>query len=322
MNHRQTKYRQSPPQLSSRLFLTDGGLETDLIFNHGFDLPAFAAHTLLETERGRAALKHYFDGFIDLAHTHGTGLLLDCVTWRAQGAYAGELDTDETELWRINHRAVQFAAGLRAGAANASSLMVLNGVIGPSADAYVPGHMLNATEALDYHSQQISWLAETEVDCITALTFNNAGEAIGVVRAANHAALPVAVSLTVETDGTLPSGQPLGEAIIEIDAQTKSGAMYFMVNCAHPDHFRHVLDDERWTHRLRGMRCNASRCSHAELDASETLDAGNPIELAALYRRILTQLPWLNIVGGCCGSDLHHVSEIARALTPAATGAA
>jgi homocysteine S-methyltransferase len=172
-----------------------------------------------------------------------------------------------------------------------------------------------AREAERYHTRQIEWLAETEVDMVTAMTFPQSSEAIGVVRAARAAGLPAAISFTVETDGNLPTGQPLGEAICSVDDATNGAAAYFMVNCAHPDHFFHVLNGADWARRIRGLRCNASRLSHAELDACEVLDDGDPVELAGQYRQIHERMPWLNIFGGCCGSDLRHVTEIARSLT-------
>lgn len=312
-----SQYRHALPQMGKQLFLTDAGLETDMIFHHGFELPAFAAHTLLESEAGRAALIRYFSSFLDLARKHQTGFMLDCVTWRAQGSFAGELNTDETQLWRTNHTAVAFAKTLRDVAPKSDQPIVLNGVIGPCGDAYAPGSVLTAAEAEDYHGQQIGWLAETQVDCVTAMTYTDADEAIGVVRAAKAVKLPVAVSFTVETDGCLPSGQSLRDAIAQVDDATGKAASYFMINCAHPDHFTQILDDADWTRRLKGLRCNASRCSHAELDECETLDDGDPLELAGLYKQLLQRLPWINIVGGCCGTDLRHMATIAGSLTRA-----
>jgi homocysteine S-methyltransferase len=137
---------------------------------------------------------------------------------------------------------------------------------------------------------------------------------MGFVRAARAAGLPSVVSFTVETDGRLPTGQPLGEAIRAVDDATDGAAAYFMVNCAHPDHFFHVLDDETWTRRIHGIRCNASRQSHAELDACEVLDDGDPAEFGGQHRAIKDRMPWINIFGGCCGSDLRHVTQIAKAL--------
>ncbi|MEX2617555.1 MAG: homocysteine S-methyltransferase family protein [Alphaproteobacteria bacterium] len=187
-------------------------------------------------------------------------------------------------------------------------------MIGPRDDAYTPEAAVAADEAEAYHARQVNWLADTEVDMVTALTFTQSNEAIGLVRAASAVGLPAVVSFTVETDGRLPTGQPLGEAIEQVDEESQSGAAYFMINCAHPDHFMPVLKNGDWARRIRGIRCNASRKSHAELDESETLDRGNPEELGAQYKAIRAKMPWLNVFGGCCGSDVHHITQVADAL--------
>ncbi len=190
----------------------------------------------------------------------------------------------------------------------------MNGVIGPRGDAYAPEVQVAAHEAERYHAKQLGWLAQTDIDMVTALTFTQSDEAIGFVRAARKAGLPVVMSFTVETDGSLPTGQPLNEAIDAVDEAADAGAAYFMVNCAHPDHCSHVLEDADWARRIRGIRCTASRKSHAELNESETLDDGDPVELGSQYKAIRTKLPWLNVFGSCCGSDLRHMTQIARAL--------
>ena len=130
-----------------------------------------------------------------------------------------------------------------------------------------------------------------------------------------QAAIPVVVSFTVETDGRLPSGQSLGEAIEEVDAQTEGAAAYFMVNCAHPTHFADVLEDDGGrVERIRGVRANASAKSHEELDQSDELDEGSPAELAEQYVDLTTRLRNLNVVGGCCGTDHRHIAAICTAL--------
>jgi S-methylmethionine-dependent homocysteine/selenocysteine methylase len=169
---------------------------------------------------------------------------------------------------------------------------------------------MTAEEAEAYHAVQIASL--NGADTVTALTMTYADEAIGIVRAARKAGLPVVVSFTVETDGRLPSGQPLGEAIERTD---REGPEYFMVNCAHPDHFADTLDGE-WASRIRGLRANASPKSHVELDEAETLDTGDPAELGALYARLRERLPQLELVGGCCGTDHRHIAAIAEAMNP------
>ncbi len=311
------RYRHHLPQLSSGIYLTDAGLETDMIFNHGFELPAFASHTMLDNEAGREALKSYFAGFLELAADYGTGFILDVPTWRAQRWFAEELGVVPGSLKSVNEAAVAFMARLRNAYDTSVGPIVLNACLGPRGDGYSPAASISAEEAEAYHAEQIGWLAQTEVDMITALTFNQSEEAVGAVRAAKTAGIPIVVSFTVETDGRLPSGQPLKGAIEDVEAETGRAPAYYMVNCAHPDHFAEtLLGSGEWTRSIRGFRCNASRCSHAELDESETLDDGDPEELGALNFALRQSLPWANVFGGCCGSDLRHVAEIAKAISP------
>lgn len=310
-----SRYRSELPQLSGDLFLTDAGLETDLIFNHGIEIREFAAHTLLPNPSGREALAKYFREFLALANEHDVGFVLDSQTWKAHMHWAEDLVATEQELYETNKDSIAFIAGLRDEFSGNSKPIVLNGVIGPKGDAYAPEGQLAAKEAEEYHSKQIEWLAETEADMISALTFTQSNEAIGLVRAARSAGLPVVISFTVETNGCLPTGQPLNEAIDAVDDATAGAAAYFMVNCAHPDHFFEVLNDSGWARRIRGLRCNASRLSHEELDACEVLDDGDPSELADQHKAIASTMPWINVFGGCCGSDLRHVTRIAKLIS-------
>ena len=310
-----SNYRNNLPQLSGGLFLTDAGIETDLIFNHGIEIREFAAHTLLPDSHGREAIANYFRGFLSLANKYDTGFVLDSQTWKAHMHWAGDLAANEQELHEANKDSIEFIAELRNEFSGNSKPIVLNGVIGPRGDAYAPEAKVAANEAEEYHAKQISWLADTSVDMVTALTFTQSDEAIGIVRAAESAGLPIVISFTVETDGSLPTGQPLTEAIRAVDDATNAAAAYFMVNCAHPDHFFHVLDDSEWARRIRGLRCNASRLSHTELDECEVLDDGDPVELANQYKAITNTMPWVNIFGGCCGTDLRHVAQIAMAAS-------
>ncbi|MCP2324207.1 homocysteine S-methyltransferase [Hamadaea flava] len=307
-------YRDHLPTLDGGTFLTDAGLETDLIFNHGVPIPEFAAHTLLPDPSGRAALTRYLEGFLTLARDTGSGFVLDTQTWKAHPHWAEDLGQSRDELRAANVAAVDFALGLRDKFAGNTGPILINGLIGPRGDAYAPDDIIPASAAQAYHGEQIGWLAETDADMVTALTFTQSSEAIGAVRAAVAVGLPIVVSFTLETDGCLPTGQPLGEAIAEVDAATDGAAAYFMVNCAHPDHFPAGLGDLDNSHRIRGLRCNASRASHAELDAAETLDDGDPQDFAQGYQALRGVLPSLTVFGGCCGSDLRHVTAVARLL--------
>jgi S-methylmethionine-dependent homocysteine/selenocysteine methylase len=304
------------PQLSAdRVFLTDGGLETSLIFHHGQDLPAFAAFPLLEDERGRATLREYFGPFLAIAREQGSGFVLDAVTWRANPDWGAELGYDAAALDRINREAVAFARELR-DEADLEGPVVIDGVVGPRGDGYVVDTAMSPEEAERYHAAQIGSFAVAGADMVSAITMTYADEAIGIARAGAACGMPVAISLTVETDGRLPSGQPLGEAIGEIDGATSGSPAYYMINCAHPSHFAHVLEgDGAWLDRVAGLRANASAKSHAELDEAEELDDGDPAGLGADYAALRPRLRNINVLGGCCGTDERHIAAIGSAWT-------
>jgi S-methylmethionine-dependent homocysteine/selenocysteine methylase len=302
------------PQLSGETFLTDGGMETTLIFHDGIDLPHFASFPLLENEHGIDTLRAYLAGYIEIADSFGVGLILDTVTWRANADWGARLGYSADDLASVNRRAVEFLAEI--SKARARPPIVVSGCVGPRGDAYSPDDIMTAEEAEAYHRPQIETLADTAADLVTAYTLTYASEAVGIVRAAGSASIPAVISFTLETDGKLPDGQPLRAAIEEVDAETEGSAAYFMINCAHPTHFEHVLNEPgEWRDRIRGLRANASVKSHAELDESEELDAGDPLDLAARYRTVQTHLENLTVIGGCCGTDQRHVAAIAAALT-------
>lgn len=289
-------YRHSLPQVGTDLFLTDAGMETDIIFNHGIAIREFAAQTLLPTRAGRRAVETYFDGFLALARERDVGFILDAPTWKAHRHWANDLGETPQGLQAANEVAVAFIARLRDEAVNQKPV-VLNAQIGPRGDAYAPEDIVEAEAARDYFAEQIGWLARTSLDMVTGMTFTQAGEAEGFVLAASDAAIPSVISFTLETDGKLPSGQSLPDAIAQVDANTDGGPAYYMINCAHPDHFERQVRDGEWRRRIRGVRANASRLSHAELDEANDLDDGNPLELAGQYRRLVEAMPWLNIFG-------------------------
>lgn len=313
-----SKYRNRLPQLTDRLFMTDGGLETTLIYHDGIPLPSFAAFDLLKDTRGTAVLRKYFLTYADLAREHGVGLVLETPTWRANSDWATPLGYDAAALADANRRGVGLLLEIRAAREHAETPIVVSGNIGPRGDGYRPEKQMTIEQARDYHGAQIATFAATDADMVAAFTMNYVEEAIGVVRAARDHAMPVAISFTVETDGKLPSGEPLADAIERTDAETSAHAIYYMINCAHPSHFEHVLDDASpWRARVRGLRANASKRSHAELDQSTDLDAGNPVELGQHYANLRHALPRLNVIGGCCGTDHRHVDAMCRAVRAA-----
>ena len=288
------------------MFITDGGMETTLIFKQGLDLPYFAAFVLLDDPDGAEALRAYYRSYIEIAQQRGVGIVVDTPTWRANPDWGEKLGYDAEALAGVNRSAVALLEELRTPEVRVS------GCVGPRGDGYQVGTEMSPDEAERYHAPQVETFAATTADLISALTLTYAAEAVGIVRAAEET--PVVISFTVETDGMLPSGQSLGEVIEQVDAETDAAAEYFMVNCAHPAHFADALEG-RWLERLRGVRANASKKSHAELDEAEELDEGDPAELADRYRELHKRLPNLSVVGGCCGTDHRHVDAVCAAVT-------
>lgn len=307
-------YREALPQLGNGMFLTDGGLETSLIYHDGFDLPDFAAFVLLGTKDGETALRRYFRSYAEIARQFDAGLILESATWRANRDWGICLDYSPTKLQEINYRSVHLLAEIRDEYEIAT---VLSGCIGPRGDGYAPGKMMSELAAQAYHREQIEAFAGTEADMVCAITMTYVEEAIGITQAAKQAGMPLALSFTVETDGRLPSGQSLRTAIEQVDEVTEDYPAYYMINCAHPTHFGHILSEAGpWLDRIRGLRANASRKSHMELDSSTELDAGDPVELGWQYSKIKRYLKRLSVLGGCCGTDYRHVEQIAAACAP------
>jgi S-methylmethionine-dependent homocysteine/selenocysteine methylase len=295
------------PQLSGRPVVTDGGLETDLIYHHAVDLPHFAAFPLLDDERGRALLLDYYREYVDIASRARTALQLETPTWRASQDWGDRLGYTPAELGRLNRDAVALLSRLRDEGGPHTQL--ISGCLGPRGDGYVAGELIEPDAAQAYHAPQVEAFADAGADLVTALTLTGTGEAIGVVRAARAVGLPVAVSFTVERDGRLPDGTPLAEAVTDVDAE--GGPDYFMVNCAHPTHLAPGLaGDGEWRARIVGLRANASTRSHAELDTATELDEGDPVELARAQGELRAQLPNLSLIGGCCGTDARHVAAM------------
>ena len=300
----------------ARPLLTDSGLETWLIFLKGRDLPHFASFPLLDDPDGRALLAEYFTDHLDIAEAAGAGIVLETPTWRASAGWGAELGYDAAALDRVNRDAVAF---LRELAGGRSVEVVVSGNLGPRDDGYAPAELISPSVAADYHRPQIDSFVAAGADRVTMLTATHPGEATGVVQAAAAAGIPVVIAFTVETDGRLHTGQPLHEAVAEVDEATDGAALHFGVNCAHPDHFTSALDaDASAVERIVLLRSNASRMSHAELDEADELDDGDPVELAGQYADLRARHPHLGVLGGCCGTDARHVRAIADAcVSPA-----
>jgi len=309
-----SKYRKNLPQLNGGIFLTDGGLETTLVFLEEIDLPHFAAFDLLKDEEGLEVLRRYYERYASIARSAGTGFVLEAPTWRASPDWGALLGYDELSLADANRRAIGLMLELRERFETPDAPFVISGNVGPRGDGYQPGEQMTAEASRQYHAAQIDTFAQTDADFVSAFTINYVDEAIGIVEAARRADIPVVVSFTVETDGRLPTGETLASAIRRTDDATNAYGAYYMINCAHPAHFDETLEPgSEWVQRIRGLRANASLRSHAELDESPDLDIGDPEDLARRYSALRSGLPGLGVLGGCCGTDHRHIEAICQA---------
>jgi len=311
------KYRRNLPQLlPEKIFVSDGGVETTLVFHDGVDLPDFAAFTLLKNESGRTLLRRKFCDYADIARKRGVGIVLESSTWRANSDWGTRLGYSADELARANERAIELLEGIRNEYEDDKTTVVISGMIGPRGDGYDPKNFMTEEEAEEYHRLQIETLAKTNADMVGAQTMTYADEAIGIARAAKKAGMPVVIGFTVETDGNLPSGEALKVAITRVDEATDNYPVYYMINCAHPTHFKQAIEPgAAWVERIFAVRANSSTKSHAELNESAVLDEGDPVDLGKQYKELRRIMPKLHILGGCCGTDPRHVDEIAKACT-------
>lgn len=314
MNDLSHNFTPTLPHQADVGFLLDGGIETTLLFHDKLDLPHFAAFTLLETPEGTAVLRRYYKQYLEIARSKGLGFILEAPTWRASTEWGALLGYDVKRLSEINRQAIDFMKDIRADEVGSDAPILVSGCIGPRGDGYVVGAEMTAREAEEFHRPQIEAFKAAGAEMCTALTMTYAAEAIGISKAAQAAGLPIVVAFTTETDGALPNGQPLADAIAETDAATGDVPIYYMVNCAHPDHFRDALSGD-WVSRIGAIRANASRLSHAELDEAQELDDGDPQEFGVLHRQLAGILPNLRAVGGCCGTDHRHVDAAAEAMS-------
>lgn len=301
----------------TELVLADGGIETALVDRLGQELPEFAAFVLLDTASGRDALRAYYRPFVELARARGIAMVLDTPTWRANPDWGARLGYDAEALERVNTDAVAFVRdGIGDPAGDEDPEILVNGCVGPRHDDYVAGQRMTSEQAERYHAPQVRALAEAGADRVTSVTTLDAAEGIGVVRAAQRERIPAAVSFGLGADGRLADGSSLAEAIAEVDAATDGAAIGFLVNCAHPSEAAAGLvacAGAPELSRIIGFRLNAAQ--HGEEGPGD-----DPERFADLEAGLRAQAPNAVVLGGCCGTDVPHVSALADRGAPGAAG--
>ena len=301
-----------PPRLENKFYLTEGGTETEIMYKWGFELPEFAMYPLLDNPEADEIIRSMFRRYFEVAAVHNTGMLLNGHDYRASPDWGEKLGYSAEGLREMQRRTIRFLDEMRAEYADRVTDVYIAACIGPRGDAYGTGDEISVSEAEDYHSVQLQNLEDTAADMAVAATFNNVPESIGVIRAANEAGIPIGVSLTLTPEGRLRSGPALGEAIETIDEATNGGAAWFGTNCSHPLEFEPALGDRGpWLDRLRYIRPNAAKMDKIALCSLGHLEDGDPVELGGQMGEVARRLPGVDIIGGCCGTDERHLSEIA-----------
>jgi len=314
MNMQFSKMNNTNHLLSNGFYLTDGGLETELIFRNGIDLPHFASFDLFGKPEHIHLLDDYYLPYLDIAVKRNTGFILESATWRANEDWGFKMGYTRDDLEAVNQIAIGRLKKISSEYADRIPSILISGCIGPRGDGYMPSDLMSSTESEIYHSLQVKTFRDAGADMVCAHTMNYVEEALGIVNAARQLEMPVVISFTVETDGRLPSGIGLEEAIELVDKATDDYVAYFMINCAHPTHFTHLFEDAGdWKNRIMGVRANASCKSHQELDNSTELDPGDKALLAAGHVDLQRLLPNLRVFGGCCGTDVSHIEGICEA---------
>lgn len=300
------------PQLAGKLMSTAGGFETWMQYVDGFTLRHFCGFELLNDPRGVACLRDYHRRVIEAAIENGFGMINEGLHYRASRDWGERTGFSREALEEINLRGIEFYRDFAREYASADTPMLVGGAIGPQGDAYETGHIPDATEAEEYHAEQILTFRKAGADLVTAMTFSNVEEAIGLVRAAISAEMPVVVSFFVARGGRLRAGETLEEAIRRVDAATGNGPQYYMINCTHPTEFEAGLSPGDWSARLGGFMPNAVAMETLDLCKLGHLEDGDPEELGGQMAGLAQRFPHVTVWGGCCGTDGRHIGQITR----------
>ena len=303
------------PIHSRDLYVTDGGIETWLMYKKGFELPQFASFYLLDRPDGREALRQYYRSFVAVAQQFQSKYIFCSLTYRASRDWGDLLGYSKAALADMNHKAFAFYREIAAEMGTRDSDTLYSGCIGPRGDAYNLNQTMTSAEAQDYHAEQIATFVVAKADIVTAMTLNSVDEGIGIAREARSAGIPSVISFTVEKDGSVGGRHSLRRAIEMVDAETDAAPAYYMLNCAHPLDFWDALEEGPWMQRLMGVRANSSSLEHGQLCQLGRLDEGNWEDLAQRHADLNARYPHMNVFGGCCGTDSVHVAGIFSALS-------
>lgn len=301
-----------PEPSNTRLYLAEGGQETEIMYRHGHALPHFAMFTLLEKPQAVADMQDMYRRYLDTAASHGFAALIGGLDYRASPDWGDLLGYSREGLADLQLAAIEFLREVAQPYSDQLPDIRIAGCVGPRGDAYSLNQSITAEEAEDYHSVQIATLKQAKVDLVSAMTLNSVAEAVGIARAASTAGLPVCIGFTLDSRSRLQSGPTLREAIEAVDREAgDSKPDFFGINCSHPAEFEPALEPGDWIQRIRSLRPNAALMDKIELCQLGHLEEGDPRELGELMGDLARRYPHIDIWGGCCGTWDKHLDAIA-----------
>ncbi|MDX6699650.1 MAG: homocysteine S-methyltransferase [Solirubrobacteraceae bacterium] len=299
------------------LHLTEGGQETELMYKHGHELPEFAMYPLLDDPRALADLTDMYTRYLEVAAAHGFVAVMGGLDYRASPDWASKLGISSDGLAEFQLRSIEFLRDVARPFQGQVPRILIAGIVGPRGDAYGRDRTITAAEAEEYHGVQIETLSRAGVDLVSAMTFNNVPEGVGLARAAAKAGLPLSLSFMVDPAGRLLTGPTLKDAVEAVDEQAGDARPdFYGINCSHPIEFEPALVDGPWLQRIRSLRPNASMAEKQALCQIGHLEAGDPEALGAHMGALARRLPHIDVWGGCCGTWDDHLRAIARRLRP------
>lgn len=301
-----------PPPREGVFYLTEGGQETEIMYRHGHKLPDFAMYPLFARPQAMADVRDMYRRYLETAVRHGFVALMGGLDYRASPDWASKLGFDAQALADVQLRCIDLLREFAKPFEPELPDVLIVGIVGPRGDAYSLNRTITAAEAEDYHSTQLATLKRAGVDLVSAMTFNNTEEAIGVARAAAGLGLPLAISFTLDSTSRLKSGPTVRQAITTVDAATGDARPdFYGINCSHPHEFTPALEPGDWMQRVRSFRPNAAMMEKQQLCQIGHLVDGDPQELGAQMGALARRYPHIDVWGGCCGTWDAHLDAIA-----------
>jgi homocysteine S-methyltransferase len=302
-----------PLQRDGIFYLTEGGQETEIMYRHGHALPEFAMYPLLDDRAAMDDLKAMYSRVLDVAAEQGFAAMISGLDYRGSPDWGERLGYSRARLAEALERSIAFLREVADPYEDQIGEILIGGMLGPRGDAYSLNRTITAEEAEDYHGFQLEVLKRTGVDFVSAVTFNNVAEAVGVARAAARIRVPLNIAFTLDSDHRLKSGPSLKEAVEAVDAQAGDARPdFYGINCSHPLEFEPALEAGDWISRLRSLRPNASAKDKIDLCQIGHLEDGDPVDLGKRMGVLARRYPHIDIFGGCCGTWAPHLDEIAR----------